>query len=184
MEPFLAQIMMFGGNFAIRGWSLCDGQLLPISSNTALFSLLGTTFGGDGRTTFALPDLRGRVAIHPGNGPGVSLYRWGEKGGQETVTLNQTQIPSHSHSATLKVNSAPATFSTPTADSSIAAPGASDGRTTNPTFGFDNAAPNVNLNSGSIVGGDTGGNQSHNNLQPFLGIYHLICLTGVYPSRN
>ena len=95
MEPFIAQIMMFGGNFAPRGWAFCDGQLLPISQYSALFSLLGTTYGGDGRTTFGLPDLRGRVAIHPGNGPGLSSIRLGEKGGTETNTLSTAQLPPH-----------------------------------------------------------------------------------------
>jgi len=96
-EPFIGEISMFGGNFAPRNWAFCDGQLLAISQNTALFSLLGTIYGGDGRTTFALPDLRGRVPIHSGNGPGLSNYRVGQKGGTETVTLNVTQIPSHNH---------------------------------------------------------------------------------------
>lgn len=96
-EPFLAQISLFGSNFAPRGWAFCDGQLLPISSNSALFSLLGTTYGGDGRTTFALPDLRGRVAIHEGTGPGLSNKRLGQRGGQESVILNNTQLPSHRH---------------------------------------------------------------------------------------
>ena len=96
-EPFIAEIIMFGGNFAPRGWAFCDGQLLSISSNTALFSILGTTFGGDGRTTFALPDMRGRVSVHPGTGPGLSNRRLGERGGTETVGLNASQIPSHNH---------------------------------------------------------------------------------------
>ena len=106
-QPFLAEIIMFGSNFAPRGWAFCDGQLLPIQNHQALFSLIGTIYGGDGRTTFALPDLRGRTAIHPGNGPGLSSRRLGEKGGTETNTLNVTQLPSHSHAHTI-------TYSTPT----------------------------------------------------------------------
>jgi len=184
MTPYLAQIMMFGGNFAIRGWAMCDGQLLPISSNTALFSLLGTTFGGDGRTTFALPDLRGRVAIHPGNGPGLSHYSWGQRGGVENVYLNTTQIPSHSHASALRASTIQATDSVPNPNDALAAPGAMDGRTFNPTLGYAPATPSVNLNSGSIIGGNTGGSQSHTNVQPFLGIYHLIALQGVFPSRS
>ena len=96
-DPFLAEIVMFGGNFAPRGWAFCDGQLLAISSNTALFSLLGTTYGGDGRTTFGLPELRGRFAMHPGNGPGLSSRKLGQKGGSERVTLAITNLPSHTH---------------------------------------------------------------------------------------
>ena len=99
-DPFIAEIIMFGGNFAPRGWAFCDGQLLSISSNSALFSILGTTYGGDGRTTFGLPDLRGRVAMHPGSGPGLTQRRLGEKSGMETVTLTTNQIPSHNHTAT------------------------------------------------------------------------------------
>jgi microcystin-dependent protein len=95
MNPFIGLICMFGGNFAPRGWAFCDGQLLSIAQNTALFSILGTTYGGDGRTTFALPDLRGRVAMHPGNGPGLSPKSLGQRGGTETNTLNQLQLPSH-----------------------------------------------------------------------------------------
>src|SRR5438270_2669849 len=96
-EPFLGEIRMFGGNFAPRGWSLCNGQLLPIAQNTALFSLLGTTYGGNGQTTFALPDLRGRVPLHWGQGPGLSNYDLGEQTGTESVTLLSTQMPAHSH---------------------------------------------------------------------------------------
>ena len=96
-SPFIGQIIMFGGNFAPRGWALCDGQLLPISQNSALFSILGTTYGGDGRTSFGLPELRGRVAMHPGNGPGLSSRRLGERSGVETVTLGATQVPAHGH---------------------------------------------------------------------------------------
>ena len=101
MDPMLASIMIFAGNFAPRGWAFCDGQLLAISANSALFSLLGTTYGGDGRTTFGLPDLRGRAAIGPRHGPGLSNYALGQRGGVETVTLNITQIPSHTHLATV-----------------------------------------------------------------------------------
>ncbi|MEM8909888.1 MAG: tail fiber protein, partial [Bacteroidota bacterium] len=99
MEPFIGQIMMFGGNFAPRGWALCNGQLMPISQNQALFSLLGTTYGGDGRTTFALPDLRGRAAMHAGHGPGLTDRRLGQRSGTETNTMNTLQMPSHSHIA-------------------------------------------------------------------------------------
>ena len=184
MEPYIAQVMMFGGNFAIRGWALCDGQLLAIASHTALFSILGTTYGGDGRTTFALPDLRGRVAIHPGRGPGLSQYRLGERGGAEYVILNTTQIPAHSHASALKVSTGESTVSTAVAGNSISTPGAMAGRTFTPTLGFGTAAPTVALNAAAVAGGNTGGTSAHTNRQPFLGIYHLIALQGVFPSRN
>ena len=103
-SPFIAEIIMFGGNFAPRSWAFCDGQLLPISQNTALFSLLGTIYGGDGRTTFALPDLRGRVPMHQGNGPGLTPRNLGSKGGEENVALNQQQMPSHTHAAVVEVH--------------------------------------------------------------------------------
>lgn len=114
MEPFIGQIQTFGFSFALRGWALCDGQLLPISSNTALFSLLGTTYGGDGRTTFALPDLRGRAAIHQGAGPGLSPRVIGSKGGAETVALSQNEIPNHTHIATTHCQSGSANQNNPT----------------------------------------------------------------------
>ena len=118
MDPMLAQIMMFGGNFAPRGWAFCDGQLLPISQYTALFSIIGTTYGGDGRTTFALPDLRGRAPIHAGTGPGLSTRKIGQKFGTQEDYLNVTQLPSHNHLASnvnvdIKVSSATASLETP-----------------------------------------------------------------------
>ena len=175
---------MFGGNFAIRGWATCDGQLLPISQNTALFSIIGTTYGGDGRVTFGLPDLRGRVAIHPGHGPGLSSYNWGQRGGVETVTLTTPQIPSHNHMTLLKASATDASIGTPTAGSSLAAPGALSGRTFTGTLGYDAAAPTVDLNPGSIAAGNTGGNLSHTNMQPFLCVSHQIALVGIFPSRS
>lgn len=170
-EPFLAQIVMFGGNFAPRGWALCDGQLLPISQNTALFSLLGTTYGGDGRTTFQLPDLRGRVAIHPGHGPGLSDYRLGQKGGVEQVTLTIDQIPSHTHAA--KAYSEQGNQQDPGG----MVP-AYDRRETQ----YSDAVPDVSMNVQAIA--PTGGSSPHTNVQPFLCVNHIIALQGIYPSRN
>ncbi len=163
MESFIGEIRMFGGNFAPRGWALCDGQLLPISQHSALFSILGTIYGGDGRTTFALPDLRGRVAVHPGHGPGLSDYRVGEKGGSEHTTLNSTQMPnhSHSHSHELKKTSDPDEFGSTHAFHEVKT----------------NQAQDINL-------GNTGGNQSFDLRQPFLGVHYIICLQGIYPSRS
>ena len=174
-DPFIGQITMFGGNFAPRGWGFCDGQLLAISQNTALFSILGTTYGGDGVTTFALPDLRGRVSIHPGQGPGLSRYTLGEKGGAETVTLTANQIPSHSHQ--LNINSSNGNTSNGT-DAVVAGYGTS----APPVGNFTNAAANASASSSSIS--NTGGSQSHNNLQPFLCVNFIIALVGIYPSRS
>ena len=173
-DPFLAEIIMFGGNFNPRGWAFCDGQLLPISQNTALFSLLGTTYGGDGRTTFALPDMRGRVPIHPGSGPGLSTYRLGEKGGVEDVTLNTTQIPAHSHTGHMRANSGGNDSEDPTGGS-LAEAAANIYNTT---------APDVNMIGGSVQTDNTGGSQSHTNIQPFLCVNFIIALTGVFPSRS
>lgn len=171
MEPFLGMIVMFAGNFAPRSWAFCDGQLLPINSNQALFSILGTTYGGDGRTTFALPDLRGRVAIHPGNGPGLNTRRLGEKGGVENVTLTAAQIPSHNHNVQIGVNTASGEEASPT---SIIANHA--------------AAFNEDPTTGQILGGLTqttiGGSQFHTNIQPFTCVNFIIALQGVFPSRN
>jgi len=184
MDPFLAEIVMFGGNFAPRGWALCDGQLLAISQNTALFSLLGTTYGGDGRTTFALPDLRGRAAVHAGTGPGLTNRRLGERSGTEHNILNVTQIPSHSHAASLKVSNADATVSAATQGASIATPGTSDGRSFTGTLGYGAGAPNVDLSAASVTTGNTGGNQSVNNMQPYEVVNYIICMQGAFPSRS
>ncbi len=196
MDPMLASIMLFAGNFAPRGWAFCDGQLLPISQYSALFSLLGTTYGGDGRTTFALPDLRGRAPIGPRNGPGLSDYRLGAKGGVEHVTLNVSEIPSHSHLASitdvavsLKASSAAANLHTPTAGASLAAGNESTGRTTSPVQMYNEATPDITLAGGStsatnVTIANTGGNLSHENRQPFLTINYIIALQGVFPSRS
>jgi len=177
MEPvFMGQIMMFGGNFAIRGWAFCDGQLLPISQHQALFSILGTTYGGDGRTTFALPDLRGRASMHPGNGPGLSSRRLGEKGGTETNTLTSAEMPN----IPVKVSSGNATQTAATAGSSIATPGTTSGRTFTATEGFNTASPDITL-SGATTGGNS---QAVKNVQPFECVNYIIALEGPFPSRN
>lgn len=170
-EPFIGQIQMFGFNFAPRGWAFCDGQLLSISQNTALFSLLGTTFGGDGRTTFGLPDLRGRSAVHVGSGPGLGTISWGERAGLENVTLLVQNLPAHSHTVTPRGR-----------------PGAGD--ETNPTGGYfasastDLYADSSTVDMGSFSSGSTGGGQSVPVRNPYLGIYHSIALQGIFPSRN
>lgn len=169
MEPYLAQIMLFGGNFAPRGWAFCDGQLLSISSYTALFSLLGTTYGGDGRTTFGLPDLRGRVPMHAGTGPGLTPRQIGQKVGEEQVTLTAAQMPAHSHE--LSVLNATADNDRPAND--LLARSQIYSATTTPT---------VALNPASIS--TTGGSQAHDNMQPTLCINYIIALEGIFPSRN
>ncbi|NQY30112.1 MAG: phage tail protein [Flavobacteriaceae bacterium] len=184
MEPLIGEIIMFGGNFAPRSWAFCDGQLLAISQNTALFSILGTTYGGDGRTTFGLPDLRGRVAIHPGNGPGLTSRRLGEKGGREKVTLTTAQMPAHKHVGAVKVSSADSDTSVATANASIGTPGAPVGRVFTGTLGFNSATPNILLNPDSVETANTGGGQSHDNIQPFQAVNYIIALQGIFPSRN
>ena len=179
MDPFLAEIKLFGGNFAPRGWAYCDGQLLPISQYSALFSILGTTYGGDGRTTFALPDLRGRAAIHPGNGPGLSDYKLGEKGGRESITLNITNLPSHNHVAT-------STTTVHVGDTG--GEDDPDGNFLGEGSAYTANAAGNKLNDAAVTTATTvgmqGGNQSFNNLQPFLGVHYIIALQGVFPSRN
>ncbi|MEJ2321429.1 MAG: tail fiber protein [Gammaproteobacteria bacterium] len=174
-EPFIAQVMMFGGNFAPRGWAFCDGQLLPISQNTALFSLVGTTYGGDGRTTFALPDLRGRVAIHPGRGPGLSDRRLGQRSGAETNTLTVAEMPNHHHGGgSLLVSNQAGEEATPQGGATLGG-GA-------PIYNAE--PPNTTLNAGSIAVNSEGGSQPVNNMQPFLAVNYIIALTGIYPSRS
>jgi len=176
MEPFIGQIIMFGGTFAPRGWALCDGTLLAIAQNQALFSILGTTYGGDGRTTFGLPDLRGRVSMHPGAGPGLSNRKLGEKGGTETNTLTSAQMPL----VPVKVSSGNATQTAATAGASIATPGTTSGRTFTATEGFNTSTPDITLNSASA-----GGNSAAvNNIQPYECVNYIIALQGTYPSRS
>ncbi len=175
-EPFLAEIKIFAGNFAPRGWAFCDGQLLPIAQNTALFSLIGTTYGGDGRTTTALPNLKGRAPMHPGRGPGLTARRLGEKGGVETATLTEAQIPNHTH--TLRGNTNPATVFA--ADATMALARSVGGNAYNSEAAA--TAPRVAMANGSLE--PTGGGQAHNNMQPFLTLNFIIALVGLYPSRS
>lgn len=176
-EPFIAEVRIFAGNFAPRGWAFCDGQLLPISNNTALFSLIGTTYGGDGRTTTALPNLQGRVPMHPGRGPGLTARRLGEKVGAETVTLVEAQIPSHTH--TLRANSSNGTTNTPS-NTVLLARENLNGR--DRIYHTNTSANLVHMASESLA--TTGGGQAHTNLQPFLVLNYIIALQGLYPSRG
>lgn len=173
-EPFISEIRMFGFNFAPRGWSFCNGQLLAISQNTALFSLIGTIYGGDGRTTFALPDLRGRSPINLGHGTGLSNRVIGSKSGSETVTLSVNQIPSHRHN--VAANSAAATGSPPPTNNFPAAFDTSIG------VKIYHDSQNGTFNPGAVL--PTGGSDAHNNLQPSLVVNFCIALVGLFPSRN
>jgi len=172
MDPFVAEIRLFPGNFAPKGWALCNGQLLPISQNTALFSLLGTTYGGNGQSNFALPNLQGRAPMHPRQGPGLSLHDLGEAGGAETVALAVAEIPPHSHNATLAGAATPAT----TADPQNNLPAT----TAENTYGSRGTPVDMAASSLSSVGGS----QPHNNMQPYLTLNFIIALQGVYPPRS
>jgi microcystin-dependent protein len=171
-SPFVAEIKMFAGNFAPTGYATCDGQLLPISQNTALFSLLGTTYGGDGKSTFALPNLQGSAPMHPGQGPGLSLHDLGEQGGTEIVTLLQAEMPSHSH--TLMASTQPGEDPSPAGESLARSVGGSLYQTS--------LNPLVSLDPGALS--PSGGSLPHNNLMPYLTLNFCIALQGVFPPRT
>lgn len=174
-DPFIAEIRIFAGNFAPRGWSFCNGNLLPISQNTALFSLIGTIYGGDGRTTTALPNLEGRIPMHPGRGPGLTPRSLGQRGGANTATLGKSQMPSHTH--LIQATADAATTNDPagnmlanTVDESVNL--------------YHPSPPTAALLNQNATPGNVGGGGAHNNIQPTLGLYFIIALTGTYPSRS
>jgi microcystin-dependent protein len=170
-SPFVGEIRIFAWNFAPAGWAMCDGQLMPISENEALFNLIGTTYGGDGQSTFALPDLRGRFAVHQGHGNGTSSYTLGEQTGTETVTLTVQQLPAHSHAANAAIGG------------NDLSPGGhlwstdADGN----TAAYHDTS-NAQMAPGAI--GPVGGSQPHDNMQPFLAITFIISLFGVFPIQG
>ncbi len=170
-EPFLGEVRLFPYNFAPRGWAFCQGQLLPINQNQALFSLLGTTYGGDGRVTFALPDLRGRVPLSSGQGPGLSDYTLGQSGGTEAVTLGVNEMPTHSHPVAANGR-----------QSNRPGP---NGRVPGRASAGDVYAASGN---GAVMAAETivptGGGQPHTNVQPYLAMNYCIALTGIFPSRT
>ena len=172
-ECFIGELRHFGGNFAPRSWALAQGQLLAISQNPALFSILGTTYGGDGRTTFGLPDLRGRVIVGAGSGPGLTTRRIGQKSGSERETLTVSQMPSHNHSVAPNAVSGQGNADTPT--------GRVPARVPRQAL-YSSAAPDVTM--AATTSSNTGGSQAHNNMQPFLVMNPIICLVGIFPSRN
>lgn len=166
--PFLGQIILVSFNFAPVGWAFCDGQLLPINQNQALFALIGTTFGGDGQTTFALPDLRGRIPISSGQGSGLQNYNLGQAGGEETVSLTENQVGVHSHLVNVNVKHS----NSGTAVNNFPATGGS----------FQSVSDGSTMNAGMIANG--GGSQPHENMQPYLGLNYCIALQGIFPARE
>lgn len=171
-EPFVGEIRMFAGNFAPRGWAFCNGAMLAVSQYDALFSLLGTTYGGDGRTTFGLPDMRGRLPLHAGTGPGLSPRTLGAHGGSEAVTLQTSELPVHSHLP--KATAAAADQNAPGPTLVLATGSAGDA--------YSNASPDTPLADASIA--NVGGSQAHDNLMPSLCVNFIIALFGIYPSRT
>jgi microcystin-dependent protein len=169
-QPYVGEIRMFAGNFAPNGWAFCNGSLMPIAENETLFNLIGTTYGGDGQQTFGLPDMRGRLPMHQGSGPGLSSRQMGELGGAETVTLSSAQMPSHSHALR--------------AASSLASLGAPGGAVLAKTAAnsFDSSAPTVAMAANAIS--PAGGSQPHSNMAPYCAVNYIISLFGIYPSQT
>ena len=173
-DPFVAEIRIFPFNFAPKGWAFCDGQILPISQNTALFSLLGTTYGGNGKSTFALPDMQGSAPMHPGQGPGLSLHDLGETGGTPTVSLLQSEIPSHTHVQQANTGSANLQFGAP--NRSLARATGANSYSDVTGSGLTFIAPQTLTPAGA--------DQPHNNMQPYLTLNFNIALQGVFPPRG
>lgn len=177
-DPFIGEVKIFGFTFAPRNYALCNGAILPIAQNTALFSILGTTYGGNGQTTFALPNLGGRAAVGAGQGPGLTFRSLGETGGQATVTLTSTQIPQHNHGLNA------ATLTPPNPAQNVASPTtqAQLGLSAPNNIYIDPVAPNTSLSSNSIS--PAGGSAPHENTQPYLTLNYCIAVQGIFPSRN
>jgi microcystin-dependent protein len=171
-DPFVAEVRIFAGNFPPTGWAFCNGQLMPISQNTALFSLLGTTYGGDGKSTFALPDLQGRAPMHPGDGPGLTPRVLGEAAGQPAVTLLESEMPVHSH--TTSAQTTPASAFAPSNTTILARSVGGNA--------YGTGTPDAVLASTAIQ--PAGGSQPHNNMQPFLVLNFVIALQGIFPPRG
>src|SRR5215469_4365797 len=180
-NPLLGEIKMFAGNFAPKGWALCNGQLLSIAQNTALFSILGTTYGGNGTTNFALPNLQGRITVGQGQGSGLNPYTLGEIGGEETHTLTIPEMPSHSHPVNAVANGQSGGTNVPSVDRLLAT--AYSAAAGNPFVSiYSSAAPSLTMNAQAV--GTAGGNQPHENRMPFLSLNWCIALQGIFPSRN
>ncbi len=188
--PFLGMIIIVPYNFAPRGWAFCNGQILPISQNTALFSLLGTTYGGDGVSTFALPDLRSRVAIHSGQGPGLSAYFLGQEGGAENVSLTVNQMPAHTHAITLGSLAATANVKNGTGNSQTPVGNVPAVEAAGVTATYSNLAADAVMRAGAVtltgtpVASPAGASQPFGIIQPYLTLNFCIALAGIFPSRN
>lgn len=179
-EPFIAEVRIFAGNFAPRGWAFCLGQELPISQYTELFSVIGTTYGGDGRSTLGLPNLQARTPVHPGAGPGLTPRRLGESSGSPTVTLTEAEMPPHTHA--LQTATANASTDTP-ANDVLLAQGAGVGGRGGASFKAYGAAQNLVAMAPASISG-AGGGQAHDNMQPYLAMNYIIALQGLFPSRS
>jgi microcystin-dependent protein len=178
-SPYVGQIFMFAGNFAPAGWMFCAGQLIPISENETLFNLIGTTYGGDGQETFALPDMRGRVPIHQGTGGGLSTYTLAQTGGTEDVTLTTQQIPSHNH--LFLANGNAATSANPSSNATLANQNVSQSPNPVSYYAPYDGTAQVTMPGNSIA--NSGGNQPHNNIQPIMTLNYCISLFGVFPTQ-
>lgn len=190
VDPFIGEIMLVPYNFAPRGWAFCNGQILSIAQNTALFSLLGTTYGGNGQTTFALPDLRGRVPLHAGQGPGLSNYTLGQMAGTENTTLLTTQMPAHTHVMTLGNLAATARARSGAGNSATPVGGVPAAEAAGVTATYSSLAPDASMAAGAIAlsgtpaAGVAGNSQPFSIVQPYLTLHYVIALQGVFPSRN
>jgi microcystin-dependent protein len=173
-NPFVAEIRIFPFNFAPVGWAFCDGQILPLSQNTALFALLGTTYGGDGKSNFALPNMQGNAPMHPGQGPGLSLHDLGETGGSDTVTLLESEMPSHNHTVNTSDTAATAGLGSPSVGLARSNGGLAYQTTTNANI--------VQMSPNTVA--PAGGDQPHNNMMPYLTLNFCIALQGVFPPRT
>ncbi|MEM9919159.1 MAG: tail fiber protein [Bacteroidota bacterium] len=189
MNGFIGEMRMFGGNFAPRNWALCNGQLLSIAQNTALFSIIGTIYGGDGRTTFALPDMRGRVPLSAGTGPGLPTYRQGQRSGQEEVTINLLTMPNHTHG--INVITPPSVTVGTNGDNATENAGGGNQLGASSALAYNGTAADPGeelggtfISAPTYTSGLTGANQGHNNIQPYLVLNYVICLQGIFPSRN
>lgn len=184
MEGTIAEIRMFAGNFAPRNWLFCAGQTLSIAQNTAFFALLGTTYGGNGQTTFAVPDLRGRVPVGTGQGPGLANVVLGEVSGTPSTTLTINNMPSHNHTAALNASTSAATAQSPTAGAVLGRAKDNAGTAVPLIYSPAGSATSVVLGSTSVTTGLTGNSTPFSNLQPYLGMNYIICAFGIFPSRN